>query len=65
MLNVVAVLTTRIFEEGEIKIEAIDTTALAVLPSESVTRTVAFPDDAGAVYTPVLELIEPVPEATE
>ena len=53
-------------ELGEIANAGLTVTVLlATAPSESVTRTTAEPEVAGAVYTPVDEFIVTVPLKTE
>ena len=58
--------TAKVFEAGEIANAAlIVTVASAVAPKLSVTRTVAEPAAAGAVYKPELALIVPPPLTIE
>ena len=58
--------TAKVFVVGEIcKTGVIVTLAVAVADVESVTRMTAVPLVPGAVYNPVLALIEPPPLSTE
>ena len=64
--KVAVLFTAKITEDGD-KLNGVVTVKLAstVLPAESVTLTVAVPLDAGAVKSPVVGLIDPVPVTIE
>jgi hypothetical protein len=60
----------RVIEEGLIERETgavivIDASAVAGVDEESVTLTVAEPEVAGAVYSPLTESMLPLPETSE